>query len=146
MPRWWLTRVRGRSMTPALRDGQLALTRSLRPGSVVRRGDLVVAEIGRRVVKRVVGLPGERVTFRGGVVLVDGVGLIEPYATQSYFRGDFAVPPGHYLLLGDRRDASDDARSWPRPYVARDQLVGRLVRPSPAGTRRRPAGDRRDGT
>ena len=127
MPRWWLTRVRGRSMTPALRDGQLALTRSLRPGSVVRRGDLVVAEIGRRVVKRVVGLPGERVTFRGGVVLVDGVGLIEPYATQSYFRGDFAVPPGHYLLLGDRRDASDDARSWPRPYIARDQLVGRLV-------------------
>ncbi|OJV80209.1 MAG: signal peptidase I [Cellulomonas sp. 73-92] len=128
MPRWWLTRVRGGSMAPALRDGQLALTRSLRPGSVVRRGDLVVAEAGRRVVKRVVGLPGERVTFRGGGVLIDGIGLAEPYATASFFRGELAVPPGHYLLLGDQRDASDDARTWPRPYVARQQLVGRLVR------------------
>jgi signal peptidase I len=114
-------------MAPALRDGQLALTRSLRPGSVVRRGDLVVADVGRRVVKRVVGLPGERVTFHAGAVRIDGVDLVEPYATPSFFCGGFEVPPGHYLLLGDHRDASDDARSWPRPYVARQQLVGRLV-------------------
>lgn len=115
-------------MAPTLRDGQLALTRSLRPGAVVGRGDLVVADVGRRVVKRVVGLPGERVTFRDGRVLIDGLGLVEPYASSSVFRGDFVVPPDHYLLLGDHRDASDDARSWPRPYVARRQIVGRLVR------------------
>ncbi len=134
MTRWWLTSVRGHSMAPALRDGQLALTGSVGPGSRVRRGDVVVAEVpdaGGRVVKRVVGLPGERVSLRGAAVLVDGIAIDEPYASASFFRGDFEVPPGHYLLLGDRRDASDDARSWPQPYVARRQLVGRLVRPRP---------------
>jgi signal peptidase I len=131
----WLTRVLGGSMMPALRPGQLALTRALPRGASVRRGDVVVAEprgLGRRVVKRVVGLPGERVTVRGGAVTVDGVLLDEPYASPSYFRGRFDVPAGHYLLLGDRRDASDDARTWEQPYVPREALVGRLV----SGSRR----------
>ena len=128
---WWLTRVRGRSMEPALRPGQLVLTRAVRPAARVRRGDLVVAEpagVRERVVKRVVGLPGERIELRDGVVSVDDVVLDEPYTTASVYRGTFDVPPGHYLLLGDHRDASDDARSWPRPCVPRDRIVGRLLR------------------
>jgi signal peptidase I len=119
-------------MAPTLRDGRLALTGALPPAYPLRRGDLVVAEVpglARRVVKRVVGLPGERVTIRGGAVVVDGVAIDEPYASSSVFRGDFEVPQGHYLLLGDNRDASDDARSWSQPYVAQSALVGRLVRP-----------------
>ena len=135
MSRWWLTRVRGRSMEPALHPGQLVPTRALRSGARIRRGDLVVAEpVGQpvRVVKRVVGLPGEQVAFRDGVVSVDGRPLAEPYATPSVYRGSFDVPPGHYLLLGDHRDASDDARSWAQPFVARDRIVGRLL-----GRRRR---------
>ena len=127
---WWLTRVRGRSMEPALRPGQLVPTRSLRPAARVRRGDVVVAEpagVPVPVVKRVVGLPGERVAFHDGVVSVDGRPLAEPYATPSVYRGTFDVPSGHYLLLGDHRDASDDARSWAQPFVARDRIVGRLL-------------------
>lgn len=126
----WFTRVRSRSMEPTLHDGRLALTRSLRRTSPVRRGDLVVAdsaELRRHVVKRVVGLPGERVVFRDGVVDVDGVRLVEPYATRSVYSGTFAVPAEHYLLLGDNRDGSDDARSWREPYLHRDALVGRLT-------------------
>jgi signal peptidase I len=127
---WWLTRVQGRSMEPALHHGQLVPTRSLRGAARIRRGDLVVAEPARvpqRVVKRVVGLPGEHVAFRDGVVSVDGRPLDEPYATPSVYRGSFDVPPGHYLLLGDHRDASDDGRSWAQPFVARDRIVGRLL-------------------
>jgi signal peptidase I len=126
----WLTLVRGPSMRPTLRPGRVVLTRSLRRGVPVRRGDLVVAEpagLGRRVVKRVVGLPGERVTLRAGAVAVDGVALAEPYASRSSYRGAFDVPPGHYLLLGDDRDVSDDVRSWREPYVGRAELTGRLV-------------------
>lgn len=135
MVRFWLTRVEGGSMEPTLRAGSLWPTRSLCPGDPVRRGDLVVAEpaaAGRRVVKRVVGLPGERVTLDGGRVTVDGRPLAEPYASASWYRGVFDVPDGSYLLLGDRRDASDDARTWPRPYAARGELVGRLLRRHPA--------------
>lgn len=127
----WLTRVRSRSMEPTLRDGRLVLTRSLRSRRrPVHRGDLVVArspELGLHIVKRVIGLPGEQVVIDGGAVTVDGVRLDEPYATPSVYRGRFAVPAGHYLLLGDNRDASDDARSWTRPYLPRDALLGRLV-------------------
>lgn len=130
MIRFWLTRVASESMAPTLRPGQLVLTRSLRRTSPIRRGDLVVAdstELGRHVVKRVVGLPRERVAIRSGVVTVDGVRLDEPYATPSFYQGDFDVPAGHYLLLGDNRDASSDARSWRQPYLPAERLVGRLI-------------------
>lgn len=133
---WWLTRVRGHSMAPALTDGQLVLTRSLRPAHAVGRGDLVVldspVEPREHLVKRVVGLPGEQVTFDRGRVSIDGRPLMEPYASPSAFRGDYDVPPGHVLVLGDNRDSSSDSRSWPQPYVPRAALRGRLVRLSGA--------------
>jgi signal peptidase I len=128
---WWLTRVRSHSMAPTLTDGQLVLTRSLRPTYAVGRGDLVVldtpAEPELHVVKRVVGLPGEQVTFDAGRVSIDGRPLPEPYATRSVFRGEYQVPAGHYLVLGDNRDVSSDSRSWSRPYVPRAALRGRLL-------------------
>jgi signal peptidase I len=128
---WWLTRVRSHSMAPTLTDGQLVLTRSLRPTYAVDRGDLVVldspAEPELHVVKRVVGLPGEQVTFDAGRVSIDGRPLAEPYATRSVFRGEYQVPAGHYLVLGDNRDVSSDSRSWSRPYVPRAALRGLLL-------------------
>lgn len=126
----WLTRVESASMEPTLRSGALALTRALRPGTCLRRGDLVVAdsaELGRRIVKRIIGLPGKRVTFHGGIVRIDGRPLREPYAAPSLYRGEFSVPAGHYFLLGDNRDASSDSRSWQRPYLSRREIAGRLV-------------------
>jgi signal peptidase I len=119
-------------MAPTLTDGQLVLTRSLRPTHAVGRGDLVVldspAEPRRQVVKRVVGLPGERVTLDAGRVSIDDRPLPEPYAAPSVFRGEYHVPAGHYLVLGDNRDVSSDSRSWSPPYVPREALRGRLVR------------------
>ena len=127
-------------MAPTLRPGQLVLTRSLRRTSPIRRGDLVIAdsaELGRRVVKRVVGLAGERVTIAGGPVSVDGVALDEPYARPSLYRGEFHVPAGHFLLLGDDREVSSDARSWRQPYLARERLVGHLQSGTPHRRRNR---------
>lgn len=126
----WLTRVESVSMEPALRPGALVLTRALGPGMPLRRGDVVVAdsdELGRRVVKRILGLPGEQISIRDGRVRVDGRPIAEPYASVSVYRGDFSVPQGRFFLLGDNRDVSSDSRSWRTPCLPRNRIVGRLL-------------------
>lgn len=79
------------------------------------------------MVKRIVGLPGEVVAIRAGQVSIDGRALAEPYASPSVFSDTYRVPPGHYFLLGDNRDASSDSRTWRNPYVPREALLGRIL-------------------
>ncbi len=129
-PPLWLTRVQSDSMVPCLREGQLVWTIRPRRNCVLRRGAVVVVdsrELGRRIVKRIVGLPGEHLRLDGSQVWIDGHLLAEPYATVSTFRGAFDVPERQYLLLGDNRDASIDSRSWRHPYVAHSEIVGILL-------------------
>jgi len=81
---------------------------------------------GTTFVKRIVGLPGEQVSARGGVVYIDGQRLIEPYVHPSR-RGRNSeswppVPAGHYFLLGDNRTHSCDSRTW--GTVPRSSLIG----------------------
>ena len=100
------------------------------------RGDIVVfhapeaaarlCQGGGIYVKRLIGLPGDRVAERDGVVYVDGRALSEPYVkpadrdhdTRSFGR----VPAGRYFLMGDNRSASCDSRTW--GTVGRDALIG----------------------
>ncbi len=128
----WLTRVQSNSMAPALSDGQLVWTARRRGQRSFRRGMVVVVdsrEVGHLIIKRIVGLPGEHLCLEAGQVFVDGHLLAEPYAvTSSTYRGTFHVPDGHYVLLGDNRDASSDSRSWCHPFVARTEIVGRVLR------------------
>lgn len=122
-------------MTPSLHDGQLVWTIRLRRNSFPVRGTMVAVdsrELGRRIIKRIVGLPGEHLRIDCSAVFVDGHRLAESYATlSSAYRGTFHVPDGHYLLLGDNRDASSDSRSWRHPYVGRTEIVGRLLTKPP---------------
>lgn len=130
----WLTRVESWSMAPTIRPGSLMLTRRLRRSEGVRRGDVVVlrsAELGRRVVKRVVGLPGETVVVDSRGVSVDGVRLAESYVlVHGGAEGSFSVPDGAYLAFGDNRARSSDSRSWRQPFAARSAIEGRWIRVS----------------
>ncbi len=117
-------------MAPSLRDGQLVWTIRCRSERGLRRGAVVAVdsrELGCRIVKRIVGLPGEHLRLEGSELWVDGRRFAESYATHSSSRGTFDVPEDHYLLLGDNRVASNDARAWRHPYVARAQIVGVLL-------------------
>jgi signal peptidase I len=81
---------------------------------------------GSAFVKRLIGLPGEVVSERRGVIFIDGERLSEPYV-HPRLRGAESgrwprVPRGHYFVLGDNRIHSCDSRIW--GTVARDDLIG----------------------
>jgi signal peptidase I len=115
--------VEGDSMRPTLPPGQRAAVGPLdRP---LRRGDLVVVRrppSGLEVVKRVVGLPGERVRLAAGRLEVDGVEVAEPYLGSAGGEAgapraeagdlDLRLGDDQYLVLGDHRAASTDGRDF----------------------------------
>jgi signal peptidase I len=80
-------------------------------------------------VKRLIGLPGELVSERDGIVYVDGERLVEHYVDPS-LRGHesgrwLRVPRGHYFVLGDNRIHSCDSRRW--GTVPRSSLIGPVI-------------------
>ena len=80
------------------------------------------------VVKRVIGLPGEKVEIRDRQVFVNGVPLNEPYiqypASRSY--AATVVPADSLFVMGDNRDNSSDSRAW-GPLPIHGGIVGRAV-------------------
>ena len=128
---WWRTTVRSWSMYPTLAPGTRRWTRRLRATTPLHRGDIVVIDstgLGRRVVKRVIGLPGETVRVTRAAVLVDGHPLPEPYVSlPGGPTGSYRLPAGAYLVLGDNRALSNDSRTWATPYVPRSAITGRLL-------------------
>lgn len=100
------------------------------------RGDIVVfktpasarsaCNAGGTFVKRIVGLPAEKVSMRNGLVLIDGVPLTERYLAPSHRgheSGEWLAGEG-YFVLGDNRARSCDSRRW--GVVPRDSIIGRV--------------------
>jgi len=124
--------VSGFSMAPHIDSGEVVVinTAAYRIGSV-RRGDIIAFDHDRPApsvyLKRVVGLPGERVEIRHGTVFVDGTQLPETYVRYHDDRSTAAVTvaPGSYYVLGDNRANSDDSRDW--GLVPSAEIIGRAV-------------------
>lgn len=113
------TVVFGQSMEPNLRaDQRLMVEKVSYRLHGPRRGDIVVLAdpTGGPIplIKRVVGLPGERITVTHGRVYVDGILLDEPYldqVTQGEGRS-WVVPPMQIFVMGDNRSNSKDSRTF----------------------------------
>ena len=78
-------------------------------------------------IKRVVGVPGDRIAVRDGHVVRNGLEQKEPFIRAcgggpDCNLGTITVPPGHYFMMGDNRGASDDSRYW--GPVPRDWIIG----------------------
>lgn len=99
------------------------------------RGDIVIFRFPDNeeeiYIKRLIGLPGEKVEIREGLVYINDSEkpLDEPYlADEPYGNfGVFQVPEGCYFMMGDNRDWSNDSRMWIHPYVTRDQILAKAL-------------------
>ncbi len=128
------------SMEPTLQIGDRILVDKLSYHfHSIDRGDIVVfatppsEDCGgppvADLVKRVIGLPGERISSRGNTVLINGRALAEPWLPKGTILGraitPTVVPANSYFVMGDNRDASCDSRYW--GSVPRSLVVGKVV-------------------
>ena len=87
----------------------------------------------QKYVKRVIGLPGEKVVIEEGKIYINDseVPLEEPYLKEEWTRGTgpyvFEIPEDSYLCLGDNRNRSADAREWNNPYVTKEKIIGKAI-------------------
>lgn len=84
-------------------------------------------------VKRIIGLPGETVDIVDGKIYINGsdTPLDEPYLHEEmdmYGKDHlhYNVPEGHYFMLGDNRNNSNDARFWKNKYVPEEDLIAKV--------------------
>jgi signal peptidase I len=134
--------VKGSSMVPNFADGEYLLTDKLsyQFGSP-KRGDVVVFKAPAsepcavdqcEYIKRIIGIPGDRVMVKGGQVYLNGA-LLNQYFLPSDFVSDpgtyaregveETVPQGDYLVFGDNRSHSRDGREF--GPIKKDLIVGK---------------------
>jgi signal peptidase I len=162
-----LNSISGRSMQPTLLDGDKVWVNKLAYDLKIpftdialistgepEHGDIVIIDstaAGKRLVKRIIGLPGDTVYMRNNVLMVNEIivdfevleenrdavtieehlfdsthqAMLSPSrnnrATRSY--GPAQVPEDHFFVLGDNRDNSADSRLY--SFIPREQIVGR---------------------
>ncbi len=124
------TIVYGQSMEPNLSERQRLIidkfSYRLQPP---QRNDIVVLDIPgmeEMLVKRVVGLPGETIEIRNGVVYVNGAAAPEPFPHELGYQSmePLILGPLSYFVMGDNRDNSNDSRSF--GPVKREHILGRV--------------------
>ena len=126
--------VQGQSMEPTLHNGERLLVDKLTYRfREPQRGEIIVfrypSDPRRRFIKRIIGLPGDRLEIRDNVVYLNGRPLDEPYIKGPTY-GEYppvTVKPGHFFVLGDNRNNSEDSRYEDVGQVPRRNVGGRAL-------------------
>ena len=122
-------RIEGSSMLPTLTEGEMIIINKLSYYlDEPERGDIIVLDYpndpSREFIKRLIGLPGDRIEVANGQVYVNGAAIDEPYINERpAYSGSWTVPEGQYFVLGDNRNNSSDSHIW--SFLPREDIVGK---------------------
>jgi len=123
-------RVEQISMQPTLFEGDFVIVNRLAyqlgtPG----RGDIIVFRYpldptATPLIKRIIGLPGEKVKIENGTVYINDVPIRESYIKDKpIYNGTWYIPPGQLFVLGDNRNHSSDSHAW--GLVPLENVIGK---------------------
>jgi signal peptidase I len=129
-------KVEGTSMMPTLTDQERIFINKFTYHfglGEIQHGDMVVfwfpLDPQKSYIKRVIGVPGDRIRIEAGQVYVNDQPLAEDYVPEEYRDRvswePHRVPEGEYFVLGDHRSSSSDSRTW--GFVKRDAIYGKAV-------------------
>ena len=129
--------ITGLNMLPSLESGELVvIDERVYKDEPISRGDVVAfmdpRGSGRVFIERVVGLPGEIIEIRNGIVFIDEKQLTEDYVDSRRKERDISqkfpqmkVPQNMFFLLGDNRDNSVDSRLF--GAVRMENIIGKMI-------------------
>ena len=135
-----VTQVRGDSMQPTLESGDMLLLKRYKTFLNIEkynRGDIIVFKSplpGRKThfIKRVIGVPGDRINIMEGKVHIDGEKIDEPYIqegvyTETLIYGtDFTVPNGQVFVMGDNRMPGESTDSRMFSSISTESIEGKI--------------------
>ncbi len=128
--------VDGPSMDPTLKNGQLLILNKIPIKH--KRFEIVVVKKNingkkERLVKRIIGMPGESVEYKHRKLYINGVKVKDKFAknTERFIMSDVydkkKIPNDYYFVMGDNRDVSLDSRDPLVGFISEDEIVGNAV-------------------
>ncbi len=119
------------SMEPEIKSGQAVI--GWRLSYLFKepdRGDIIIfrhEKIKGKLLKRIVGIPGDTVEVRAEGVWINGRHYADCGIQSSREIGTYYVPEESYFLMGDNYDYSLDSRRWDDPFVTRDKIIAKVI-------------------
>ena len=132
------TRVLGASMDPTLGSNDyLIVAREAFAHRAPQRGDVIVLQSTLKdpsgeeelLIKRIIGLPGEKLEIHSGKVFINGIPQDDSYTRDAFTSGDLSItiPEGEYFCMGDNRLHSTDSRDISVGCVKREEIRGKAI-------------------